>query len=569
MSIVDDDLPESSRVRVFLLGQMEVWRRSGPEAAWQLIERQVWGNKDRKAATSVLRRLLTAPGRRLSRGRLLDDLWPDRDQESSLANALSCLRSVLGKDILESSQSPFYGLPPQSVLWVDLDACQQALAQVENAQGERQALLEQAEGLLSRGGCLEGEEGTWSYGPRMQAEEMLKRCRFWLADVYEEQGKYWQAGERYRAVLQNEPCEEALWKWVALLQRQGKQQEAQKISESYQRFFAEQGAPLEQHAPTTLTRRQTLVGLASAAAFGFSGAELLFADEALAMMTRALAACWDLFFGGQSAHAAALLPLYRAQLSALAGQPSPLQLQAASLASQAWQLSQELASDAENFGLAQQAAQQALLYARHAGDQHQQVASLIRLANTAFHCQDASQALAAYQQALPLLPQVSPLLQGRVYAGLAETHGMRGERQEALRAMGQAYERYPERPEEDPAYPYTRATHYSLRVFGDAQTHLFLRQPEEAARALEWVERHLVDPQIEPLSQLDLRYYQASAAAQADEREHAVSLLIEGAELARRIGSRLYYQKLATLARQMCQQQSATLADLDALFQPW
>jgi hypothetical protein len=215
-----------------------------------------------------------------------------------------------------------------------------------------------------------------------------------------------------------------------------------------------------------------------------------------------------------------------------------------SWASQAWQLTQEVAADSEDFGTAQHACQQAIMYAQLAGDANLQVAAYIRQANTHFHRRQSRLALGAYEQTKPLLTQTSPLLQGRVYAGMAEIHGMRGEKQAALIAVGRAHEVYPQHPENDPAFDYTHATRYELYVFGEAQTYLFLDQPADAARALDYAQMHIVDPH-QPISQVDLLYYQAQAHAGQGELEAAKSTLLEGVRLARNLGSRLYFSKLA------------------------
>jgi hypothetical protein len=143
-----------------------------------------------------------------------------------------------------------------------------------------------------------------------------------------------------------------------------------------------------------------------------------------------------LYYSGRQEQARALLPLFCAQIAALAKSPSPLQPLAAALASQAYQLASELAADREDFGVAQQVGQQALLYGQLAGDTHLQVSALIRQANTFFHRKQSTYALHAFQQALPLLEKATPLLCGRAYAGIA--HAMRNELVEELIIEGEA-----------------------------------------------------------------------------------------------------------------------------------
>ncbi len=300
--------------------------------------------------------------------------------------------------------------------------------------------------------------------------------------------------------------------------------------------------------------------------------EELWADDLLTIYARGIAACQDLYFSGRPYEVEAILPLYCNQTALLARQPSPLQQSAARLASQAQQLTCELATDREDFGTAQQAGQQAFLYAHLAGDSNLQVAALIGLANLGFHRKLSTAALRAYKHAVSLLNEnVTPLLKGRTYAGIAEVHAMRGQLQEAMRAMGLAYEHYPLRPEDDPAYPYLRASRYSLYVFGDAQSRLFLGQPKEADKALIAMQRETNDPQIEPVTKLDMLYYQADVQIQQGELEPGSAVLIEAATLAKDLGSRLYFNKLAVSYHNLQAQwpRESLVVALEEVFQPW
>jgi hypothetical protein len=166
----------------------------------------------------------------------------------------------------------------------------------------------------------------------------------------------------------------------------------------------------------------------------------LWADDLLTTYAQGIAACQDLYFRGSPHQLEAILPLYCSQTVLLARQPSPLQQSAAKLASQALRLACELATDREDFGAAQRAGQQAFLYAELASDSNLQVASLISLANLGFHRKLSTSALRAYEHAVSLLDEnVTPLLKGRTYAGIAEMYAMRGQLQETMQAMGLAW----------------------------------------------------------------------------------------------------------------------------------
>ena len=290
----------------------------------------------------------------------------------------------------------------------------------------------------------------------------------------------------------------------------------------------------------------------------------LWTDDLLTIYARGIAACQDLYWNGNPHQVEAILPLYSHQAASLARQTSPLQRSAAQLASQAYQLACELATDREDFGTARQAGQQAFTYAQMAGDANLQVNALISLANLGWHLSSAQpcfirkhskDALQAYKQAVSLLGKnVTPLLKGRAYAGIAEVYAMRGQFQEAMRAMGLAYEHFPMKPEDDPAYPSLRASRYSLYVFGDAQSRLLLRQPKEADKALIAMQKETNDPEVEPITKVDLLYYQAEAQIQQGEIEPGAAILTEAATLAKSLGSRLYFNKLAASYHQLEEQ---------------
>jgi transcriptional regulator with XRE-family HTH domain len=307
----------------------------------------------------------------------------------------------------------------------------------------------------------------------------------------------------------------------------------------------------------------------------------LWADDLLSIYARGIAACQNLYYNGNPHQVEAILPLYSHQTALLAQQPGTLQRSAAKLASQAYQLACELATDREDFGTARQTGRQAFCYAQLAKDTNLQVNALISLANLSWHLSSAQpalirthskNALQAYKEAVSLLNKnVTPLLKGRTYAGIAEVYAMRGQYQESMRAMGLAYEHFPMEPEKDPAYPYLRASRYSLYVFGDAQSRLLLHQPKEADKALVAMQKETNDPEIEPITKVDLLYYQAEAQIQLGELEPASMILTEAAQLAKELGSRLYFNKLAASYRQLKEQwpKEPIVAALEEVFQTW
>jgi transcriptional regulator with XRE-family HTH domain len=288
---------------------------------------------------------------------------------------------------------------------------------------------------------------------------------------------------------------------------------------------------------------------------------------------RGVSALHDLYFEGARPDAIdALLPLYAEQTAMLALQSSPTQRAAARIASQAQRLLCEVGTDREDYGTAQQAGQRALYYGELAQDPNLPVAALISLGTIAFHRRFSATAVDIFERAIALFSdEVTPLLKGRTYAGIAEVYAMQGELQKAMTAMGLAYDVFPMEPEKDPAYPYIRASRYSLYVFGDAQSRLFLDQPKEANKALITMAKETNDPEVEPITRLDLLYYQAETQIRQREIVPSTDILTEAALLAKSLDSRLYFSKLVASYETLRMQwpREAQITALKDVFRPW
>ncbi len=234
----------STVVCVRLLGPLEVTRPT-PSGNWQAVKKEAWvlGTPPR----SVLKRLLTTPGRHLSRSDIQDDLWPTIGMElatQNLSNGLMVIRRVIGKELVEATNL-LCGIVDQSQVWTDLDACSALLREAENrgcTTPEAVVLLEEAFHYFERGRCLEDEIEQWCHAVRADAERTEKQVRLWLAEGYESAGKLWQAEEVYRAMTRMiPPDEEALRKLLQMLTRQGKLPEALRYHQQTRAAWKAQG----------------------------------------------------------------------------------------------------------------------------------------------------------------------------------------------------------------------------------------------------------------------------------------------------------------------------------------
>lgn len=504
----------STVICVRLFGPLEVSRRR-PDGSWQIVKKDEWNQGT--PPRSVLKRLLTTPGRRLARSDIEDDLWPDAGMEladRNLSNALMVIRRVIGKDLVETA-GPLCGLVGQSQIWTDLDACALLLKQAENrgcTTPQALPLLEEALSYLERGKCLEDESEIWCHAVRTDAERMCRQVRVWLAESYEKAGKFWQAGEVYRAMTRATPGdEEALKAWIQMLARCAKIQEARACYQEVKNAWEGQGFVLSKKAEELavsiermedVNRRNATKrigafagGLLFTAHQLFSPAnagELLYNEEILSICAANIPVLWQLYFDGHFAEVQQALPEYIPQLTFLAQRPT-YQKRAASLISKALQLTALMEKHVYNSGNALLYAQQGEYYGQLAKNPNLQIASLIQQANIYLDLSQTWRELQAYKRAYRLYQEVkrnseiSPLLVGRVYIGLAKSYGKFGEyKKRALGFLEMAHKIYPAHPETDAAFDYSCHTRFTL-LNHTSLTYLNIGQLEQALSTFEQV----------------------------------------------------------------------------------
>lgn len=242
-----DSTQQEPLFRVSLFGPTEILARQA-DGTWQAVPRKLWGY--RWYTISLLRRLLCVPGRSLARWSLMECLWPDKEEafEHLLATAASELARIFGKTHFERCRN-VYRLAGQAVIWTDLDAVETLLKQIER-QGPTRAdtlpLLETVLTYMERGDFLAEETGLWASARQEMATRQQKRIRHWLVDHYLAAGNVLQAEKQYHALVYDLLDEKALVAWIAFLRDQGMSHDARLCYQHAQRFFVEQGIPLEQ-----------------------------------------------------------------------------------------------------------------------------------------------------------------------------------------------------------------------------------------------------------------------------------------------------------------------------------
>ncbi len=290
-----------------------------------------------------------------------------------------------------------------------------------------------------------------------------------------------------------------------------------------------------------VSRRQVITTLIStpAAVFGLTHAAdkaILQPEEVLALCTINIPLCWRLFFEGGLVELGQTLPGYLAQLTALLQHPSHYQRRAASLASQGYQLASLLALQYQNFGTAFANAKQALEYGKLAEDTNLQMTSWIRQAQVYLYLKRPEARLHAYEHALQLSSNASPLLRGRIYVGMSETQSALGREREALHFLDLARRTFPERYEEDPHFVYTHFNDWSMSEF-EGLMYLNLNQPEKAWEGYARMDKVLSTGLIP--NRINLTVRQADASFALGDLEQSCTYVARAATTARAAGNQL------------------------------
>jgi tetratricopeptide (TPR) repeat protein/DNA-binding Xre family transcriptional regulator len=319
-----------------------------------------------------------------------------------------------------------------------------------------------------------------------------------------------------------------------------------------------------------MDRRQALQALGGLSAslltpspFGLTHiTQFLHNDEVLSLCATQIPICWRLYFDGHLSTVHRVLPDCLSPLAVLVRQPSPYQTRAASLASQAHQLACMLSLQGQDYGTALIHADQALFCARIAEDVNLQVVSLIRRANIYRFLKRPQHMMAAYQEAAQYRKNVSPLLQGRFYMGLAQAHSELLQENEAFYALEEAYKIFPANPQSDPHYSYT---YFKLPQHFEALVYLNLKQPAKAWEGLTYADKSL--PMAVVPDRLDLSIDQVRAALLSGNIEQCCAYLDFAVTSATMLGSQLRYHQSYDIYQHMLvrwhhEPQVKVLADL-------
>ena len=214
-------------------------------------------------------------------------------------------------------------------------------------------------------------------------------------------------------------------------------------------------------------------------------------SEALALWSSGITSCWQLYMVGSQSELERLVPTYLTNLIRPTLRPGPDQPVAARLTAQAYQLLTLLELQRGDFVAAQKSSTQALIYSQLSKDWNLYVASQLRLAAVFSARKRVGSALSSYNDALYRITatsdNISPILHSWIFAGLSEIQASMGREKEALQFLQLAFAVFPDEPENDPSFSYTRCDRSLLYLY-EGLIFLRLGQPKVAWDAFSQVD---------------------------------------------------------------------------------
>lgn len=179
-----------------------------------------------------------------------------------------------------------------------------------------------------------------------------------------------------------------------------------------------------------------------------------------------------------------------------------------------------------------------------------QIAALRQLSITFDYLERPDKVLQVYQQAIPYLGEVSPLLRACVYADISGAYTQMNQQQEAFRFLELAYEHFPEKYDNEPSYLST-ICRYSTLIICSGLHHLHFGQPDEAAKIFAHIDGLQPKISMPERIRIDLLNCQVEVFAELKHMEQACYYLEAAGKASIAIGSERRFQESFTVFQQM------------------
>jgi DNA-binding SARP family transcriptional activator len=236
-----------TQLHICLLGPFEVWRDG------QLLPPDAWPSRK---ACQLLKILITYRQRAAASDELIDWLWPDLNPESahnSLWVAVSHLRRVLEPETVGRGASSFilteppgYRFAPAGRCETDVDTFLEGV-RLGQAHQQREQWAEAIDTYLAVETLYRGEYlaqdpyEDWALPTRERLRETFLEMKSGLAACHLALGRYQEALEHARQVLEHDSCRESAWRLVmGAHYRQGEQDQALRAFERCRAILREE-----------------------------------------------------------------------------------------------------------------------------------------------------------------------------------------------------------------------------------------------------------------------------------------------------------------------------------------
>lgn len=299
----------------------------------------------------------------------------------------------------------------------------------------------------------------------------------------------------------------------------------------------------------------------------FSSAAPPVSADTLPLFAALTNTCRQLSDGNELNIAEQILWAYLPKVELFARLSSGSQKEAAHIASQGYLLAASLVGHRDDLLGRLHHSEQALRFGELAGDLNLQVVAMRQIAISFDYLGHPDHVLHAYQQALPRLNDVSPLLQACIYADLAGMYTQLNQEKEARRFLDLAYEYFPAHQENEPDFLST-ICRYATLILCEGLYYLSIGQPREAESTFARIDGiHPKKPLPERI-RLDLLNCQAEAFWASRDLEQACTYLETAIQAAVALGSERRLKESHTLFQQMQQtwQNEPALMRLEKLF---
>ena len=190
-----------------------------------------------------------------------------------------------------------------------------------------------------------------------------------------------------------------------------------------------------------------------------------FDEKTMVKFEKITAHCWLLLRVDGLPTVEQLLPTYVSRFASFSQRPSKYQQRAAKIVAQGYILQGLVSVLNSNTVDSERFCEQAVFYARLARDRNLEAAALKHLATKFLDNGYPLRALQTYQEMVPFIKEISPLLQGRTYLGLALAYARTNQEKKAVYYLNQAQSSFPDNPENDFSFSYADCHISSLQHY--------------------------------------------------------------------------------------------------------